>query len=207
MNGYYFDFDFETVPAGTSVVKVRADVAVDSNYNAVFKEITVDRDEFAPQGLARDLIPIRTLDQLDAMRYDLDGDGTPTGTATEIDAYNAAFPDLEANIGYRGYQLANDLDFKNGSTDTDDFSIWAEGSTATDAIAAGWDPIGDGSDEFDAIFEGNDNQISNLYINRPSTDNVGLFGYVGADGEILRLGIEGGSVTGGSSAGGPGRGQ
>ena len=46
---------------------------------------------------------------------------------------------------YEGYELMSDLDFKNGSTNTDDFSIWAEGSTASGAIDLGdpgWDPIG-----------------------------------------------------------------
>ena len=39
---------------------------------------------------------------------------------------------------------------------------------------------------------------------RPSTNAVGLFGYLGADGEVRHLGIEGGSVTGTFLAGGLG---
>ena len=35
-----------------------------------------------------------------------------------------------------------------------------------------------------------------MYINRPSTKYLGLFGYVGEIGEIHNLGIEGGSVSG-----------
>ena len=51
--------------------------------------------EFGGQGrsvpIPLSLIDITTLEQLDAMRYDLDGDGTPSGNATKVSAYEAAF--------------------------------------------------------------------------------------------------------------------
>ena len=43
---------------------------------------------------------------------------------------------------------------------------------------AGWAPIGDNSSRFEGVFDGNGFKITNLYINRPTTDNVGLFGSV-----------------------------
>jgi len=42
----------------------------------------------------------------------------------------------------------------------------------------GWQPIGTESSPFKGTFNGNGHTISNLAINRPETDNVGLFGYV-----------------------------
>ena len=173
------------------------------------------------------LINITTLKQLNAIRYDLDGDGSPTVAGrTE---YTNAFGGTVRCRGYRGcrgYELMNDLDFKNGSTNTANFSIWAEGSTASDARAVGWAPIGyflvpdsphldDPSDysPFSAIFEGNGHRISNLYINRPPTDDfytnrlsavhIGLFGFVsGSTAELRNLGMVDVKVTGGYGVGG-----
>ncbi|MHC2624595.1 filamentous hemagglutinin family protein [Bradyrhizobium huanghuaihaiense] len=68
---------------------------------------------------------------------------------------------------------------------------------------AGFTPIGGngGSSSFSGIFDGLGHVISNLTINRPSTDNVGLFGYI--DGATIRnVGLEGGSVTGNNAVGG-----
>lgn len=41
----------------------------------------------------------------------------------------------------------------------------------------GWLPIGNSSARFCGIFDGNGKTISGLWINRPKTSNVGLFGY------------------------------
>ena len=75
-----------------------------------------------------------------------------------------------------GYELTGNLNF-NGSQ-------WASGR----GDGKGWEPIGiytgsGGSpygSPFTAIFDGNNNTISNLYINRPDESGVGLFGNVGA---------------------------
>ena len=146
------------------------------------------------------LINITTLAQLNAIRYDLDGNGMADDVSDEA-AYQTAFSGLATGT-YKGYELMNDLDFKNSSTNTDDFSIWAEGSTASGKIDPGWDPIGDYTSEivnspFSATFEGNGHTISNLYINRESTSNVGLFSYVSGDSAELRnIGLLEVKVTG-----------
>ena len=128
------------------------------------------------------LIEISNIDQLDAIRYDLDGDGV-----SEDDAYAAAFPGAASDMGCPGggcigYELATDLDF--GSA----FS------------AQGWEPIGYLNSEddyagFNAFFEGNDHTISNLYIGRGDTDYVGLFGFVDSDGNIRQVRLVSASVT------------
>lgn len=45
---------------------------------------------------------------------------------------------------------------------------------------AGWEPIGTPSNPFTGGLDGNDFEILNLHINRPGSDYVGLFGYIGA---------------------------
>ena len=165
-----------------------------------------------PDTDADGLIDITTLAQLDAIRYDLDGDGRPTSAGQT--AWQAAFSavvtvddDAAAHDGsssFTGYELRNSLDFEDadGNGTADDKSIWAEGASGAgvpDAVAEGWAPIG-GS--FTATFHGNNYAISNLYINRPSTSNVGLFGALGPGGNVRNLGIVGGSLTGDGQVGG-----
>ena len=110
--------------------------------------------------------------------------------ATNEVAYSAAF-DTRVPVGtITGYELMNDLDFKNGSTNTASFSIWAEGSAASSAIEVGWAPIGyhntfSDNSHFRATFEGNGHTISNLFINSLSR-YVGLFGYISGSSAALR---------------------
>jgi hypothetical protein len=47
----------------------------------------------------------------------------------------------------------------------------------------GFEPIGDADNRFSGGFDGGGYTITGLYINRPETDNVGLFGHVGHDTE------------------------
>ena len=158
------------------------------------------------------LIDITTLEQLDAMRYDLNGDGVVDDDANAT-AYGTVFGAPSCTDGCTGYELMANLDFKNESADPNNYSIWAEGSTVAGAVAEGWVPIADNElidpsgdvygprHHYIAIFEGNDHMISNLYINR-ATDFVGLFGVLGSGGEVRNVGIEGGSVRGSDDVGG-----
>ena len=148
------------------------------------------------------LIEVSSLAQLDAIRYDLDGDGSPTNST----AYDAAFSNAATGMGCpssgcAGYELTTDLDFDtngDGKTDIAGDTYWNGGS--------GWEPIGD----FDvnvifpqglgATFDGGNHAISNLYINRPGTAYTGLFGHV--DSDISEVGLISVSVRGGSSTGG-----
>ena len=118
------------------------------------------------------LLAITNVVQLDAMRYDLDGDGTPSPSGKK--AYNAAFPDFDSPVRCvlarcTGYELSADLDFdtnRNGMADTGD-TYWNNG--------AGWNPIGHFStDGFEATFEGNGHKIANLFINRTVVNNSAL---------------------------------
>jgi quinol monooxygenase YgiN len=53
----------------------------------------------------------------------------------------------------------------------------------------GWIPIGNSSSPFRGIFNGNGNKITNLWIDRPDIDYIGLFGHV-SNAQIKNLGVE-----------------
>ena len=122
----------------------------------------------APQPLAAQmqndprLIDVTTPRQLNAIRWDLNGDGIADASATSA-SYAAAFP-TTCTSSCGGYELRNNLDLNTGSasTRTDDL-YWNDG--------AGWEPIGD---RYNALFRGNGYFIENLYINRSSASYVGL---------------------------------
>ena len=142
------------------------------------------------------LIEVSSLEQLNAVRYDLDGDGTPDDSGTAI--YALAFPASATDICNvcNGYELTRPLDFQ----DPDSYSsgvtnpLWATGS--------GWLPIGivERENQFNATFEGNGHTISNLYINRTTTledaEATGLFGYTGPSAVIRGVGLVDVSVVG-----------
>ena len=158
------------------------------------------------------LIEVRTLAQLDAMRWDLDGDGAPSpGNAA---AYAEAFrnraadmgcPAAAAGNGCVGYELANDLDF-----DTDgDGSTWTGAGDAQVADpddahydgGAGWRPIGSRTARFDATFDGRGHVIANLFVRRGS-HNVGFFAATGASARITAVGFRNLRVHGLGTVGG-----
>ena len=145
------------------------------------------------------LIDVTSLEQLDAIRYDLVGGGVPA--LTNAAAYRAAFGTPSCPDGCEGYELTANLDFSGTKWGSDCSSgcLDEDGNTTSNTPSVGWDPIG--TSYFRATFDGNGHTISNLYINRPNSNNVGLFGSV--DGATIRnLGIVGGSVTGESYVGG-----
>ena len=153
------------------------------------------------------LIQITTVEQLNAVRYDLDGDGTVedddnTEGVDEAALYSAAFP--VASDGSvcpdgtlcTGYELMNDLDL-----DTDGDGTAGDGDTYWNS-GAGWQPIGVLNSGFAATFEGNGRSINNLLIDRSAEDHVGLFGLVGEDAEIRNIALVDISVTGSRYVGG-----
>ncbi len=142
------------------------------------------------------LIEVSSLEQLNAIRWDLDGNGVPTATGAA--SYAAAFPSTDGVVcrtatevvPCKGYELVSDLDFNTGdpSTRTDDL-YYNNG--------AGWEPIGG----YAATFRGNGHAIRNLFIRRPSEDRIGLFGSLAGDSRIERVGLRGASVVGNDDVG------
>ena len=149
------------------------------------------------------LIEVSNLEQLDAIRYDLDGDGSPDSSG-DANKYRDAFPTSETEkvceSACNGYELNGSLDFKKSGS-------YASGAVNTTwTTGSGWDPIGDSRDRvldrFGAEFDGNGRSISNLYINRPATDTIGLFASTNEEGLIRRIGLSNVRITGNTFVGG-----
>ena len=142
------------------------------------------------------LIEVSNLAQLNAIRWDVDGNGS-----TDDSGYASAFPYAASDMGCpsagcTGYELNVDLDFDtngNGRADSGD-AYWNDG--------AGWVPIGDFFKPFIATFDGNGYTISNLFIKRGSESHVGLFASIGSPSVIRNTGSRSVNVTGDRGVGG-----
>ena len=134
------------------------------------------------------LIEISSLAQLNAVRYDLNGDGTvAAGDATN---YGNAFSSAATGMGCPdgsdsgdvpdaclGYELTQDLNFDtdgDGDVDGDDVGSFAN-----------FPPIG-GS--FSAAFHGNGHTISNLTMER-STQTAAMFGSLALGATVRGVGL------------------
>jgi hypothetical protein len=69
---------------------------------------------------------------------------------------------------------------------------------------AGFIPIGNATTKFQGNYDGSGHTISGLYINRPTENNIGLFGYVGdysADATISNINLTDVDITGNNNVG------
>ena len=160
------------------------------------------------------LIEVASLAQLDAIRYDMDGNGIARTSYQGTTKYAAAFPNASTDAAVRmgcpvqtlngnqvsvcsGYELTADLDFDtdgDGDVDEDD-DYWNSG--------AGWLPLGNlgRNDRFEAIFEGNGHVIDNLFMDITISRNtnyrvpVGLVHTTSGTGVIRNLGLTNVDVT------------
>ena len=66
----------------------------------------------------------------------------------------------------------------------------------------GWSPIGTSTSPFKGIFNGNGHTISNLWIDRPNSNYIGLFGYVGDGANISGLTLRNADYKGKNYVGG-----
>ena len=136
--------------------------------------------------------------QLNAIRYDLDGNGDPTSAGAT--AYNTAFPNRVTAAsgrmgcptagGCTGYELTASINLDtdgDGSADSDD-TYWNSG--------AGWLPIGAFNDRYTTNFKGNGHTVNNLFISRSSADYQGLFGATASIARIETLGVTNANVRG-----------
>ena len=102
------------------------------------------------------------------------------GDGSEANPYQVATAEQLNSVRYyldKHFQQTADIDlssYKNGS---------------------GWEPIGSNSSPFTGTFDGNGNTISNLTINRSTTDYIGLFG-ITDNAEIQNTKLENATITG-----------
>lgn len=157
---------------------------VADNEDAFPLDPTGSRAEQAVDADGNGLIEIDTLADLNNIRNNLDG--------TSMNGITAGCPNTRCN----GFELTADLDFDtngDGQLDAND-EYWNDGE--------GWTPIGTSSAPFTSQFNGNSHHISNLYINRPSANEQGLFGHIN-NADVRLLSLDGAlmSVTGGTYVG------
>ena len=141
-------------------------------------------------------IDVDSLAKLNAVRYDLNGDGA-RGTVSVSDwaNYTAAFPNAASGMGCPsagcvGYELTASLDLdsdSDGDVDASDHSgnYWDTGK--------GCQPIGSATRQYSGNFKGNGHTINNLFINSSGGTEQGLFEWV--TGRIETMGVINASVS------------
>ena len=137
------------------------------------------------------LIEIDSLTMLHNMRHNLAGTSYKESASAPGAAYGCPA------VRCRGYELTKNLDFDvdgDGSTWSgnaeDGFTLDMDDNEAVYFPVAdgGWEPIGDETSPFVAVFDGNGHTISNLAILRDQT-HIGLFGKIGNGAAIRNLGL------------------
>ena len=160
--------DSQTVTDRSDAVELTVEVEAAPFTSCGYVDIDRDNDG---------LIEICNLEGLNAMRNQLFGISYKE---------NVSAPEITtgcAEGGCKGYELIKDLDFNDEGSykDIANKAIWTTGE--------GWQPIGVRGNGFGSIFEGNDNTISNLMIDRSLANNVGLFGVVDGQPKINGIGL------------------
>jgi filamentous hemagglutinin family protein len=120
------------------------------------------------------------------------GGGTFPMLASEYSTsiINAHQLQLMAMNAGASYTLAQNIDATATGNGTD---VWS---------TAGFAPIGNPTTRFTGTFDGLGHSITNLTINQPTANYVGLFGYGGPTAVIRNVGLIGGSVSGANYVGG-----
>ena len=146
------------------------------------------------------LIDVASLEELNAIRFALDGSGQVMTEESLSDTSGCPIILWQGIAQQRchGYELVADLDFDtNGDSQINELdTYWNDGE--------GWEPIGSSSSNaFTGDFHGNGHQVRNLYIDR--SGNAGLFGGISGTpekpAEITMLIITGKLNTRGSDGG------
>ena len=110
----------------------------------------------------------------------------------------------EPNDPYR-IASAEDLnDIGNHQEDWDKHFILVNDINLAEYTGTQFKIIGNSITEFTGVFDGNDRRVWNFTWNSTGKDGIGLFGYVGIDGQIKNLGMENVDVNAvnGNSVGG-----
>jgi filamentous hemagglutinin family protein len=118
-------------------------------------------------------------------------------------------------IGGTPYTVINSLGVAGSATGTDLQGIegnlagfYALGSNINASPTAAWNsgagftPIGTSAKPFTGTLEGLGHTVSQLVIDRPTINDIGLIGYAGATAAIRDIGLIGGSVSGANYVGG-----
>ncbi len=137
------------------------------------------------------LIEVSTLRQLDAIRWDLDGDGDSTNRA-----YSMVFVGVSAGMGCTssgciGYELISNLDLDtNGDGSAGSGDHYWNGGKGLQSIG------GRSRNPFEATLHGNSHTISNVFNQPPQHRLRWPFGATGYGSVIRNVGLESPHITG-----------
>ncbi len=140
------------------------------------------------------LIEIATHQELNSVRYALNGNGSRSAANAALDTTGCGGDDGITSCS--GYELIANISLA---------------TYADDEGGKGWQPLGHDTDgatdgcqgaAFDGTFDGNGWTISDLNISRSTEDCVGLFGHIAEDSEIRNLALRGETVIGRFRVGG-----
>ncbi len=119
-----------------------------------------------------------------------DDNGFAGGSGTEEYPWQVATPEqLNLLRQYLGNTHADKHFLQISDIDLGQYP-WDEGQ--------GWEPIGTSSDPFFGNYDGDGYVISGLTINRPGSNNVGLWGFTEETAHIQNLGLHNATVNGGN---------
>ena len=135
------------------------------------------------------LIEIHYLEDLNAIRHQLDGSGYRASLAASM--ITAGCP----ASGCKGYELVKNLNFEK------DESYRAMANKKAWTLGEAWQPIGTEQHPFTARFNGNHKTLSKLRINRPETDAVALFGVIGTGSRISNVSLSDIKIVGNNKVG------
>jgi hypothetical protein len=149
-----------------------------------YNNSVVSEDSTEPETDILDLInsgyiPIASANELDMIRLETNGTHV-FGLGTEYEeefTFSSTFSD-ENNALNRNYILLNNISLESFSNGT------------------GWLPIGNITERFNGIFDGNNKTISKLLIDDVDADYVGLFSAIGTGSEIKNLTISVNQIIG-----------
>ncbi|MEI7727849.1 MAG: InlB B-repeat-containing protein, partial [Bacteroidota bacterium] len=139
------------------------------------------------------------------------GPGSENWVMSSPIAYDG-YPTFNYTGGYSEAPTSNQIaSLSNLVWVAEDATRWSASYTQTANLDAwttsswngnkGWKPIGNASMGFSGNYNGQGNTISNLYINRPTNDSVGLFSRL-SGGTISNLGLLNVNFTGDEYVGG-----
>lgn len=131
---------------------------------------------------------------------------TANSVTINVTQKGASSPKFQAGSGTEQdpYQITNAQQLKHIDKALNaHFVLTSDISLNEETAGSGWDPIGKQEAPFTGSLDGQGHTIKNLWMKRPTTDGVGLFGYI-RDASISNLCVEisGDGINGGYYVGG-----
>jgi filamentous hemagglutinin family protein len=122
---------------------------------------------------------------------------TLSGTTPHLSIAGTTYTVINT-LGMPGSVSATDLQGLNGNL-AGDYALGSNIDASATSVwnsSAGFTPIGTSATPFVGTFDGLGHTITNLTSNLPTTNQVGLFGYIGPGSLVQNIGLVGGSVAG-----------